>query len=200
MSEWPRVDAYLASLPDGIESHPTCQTKSALIRSALKVRPVEGRSLAGLPPVVAEMLENPPPATQWVGTVPHFTAQLAIGDLHDLQPHDYDEFWYAHMKRLMTGPVYSTFFRLISPSYLVRTSTMRWSQFYRGWHVEVKPVDAGLDLRLRYPTHLLPPEAVQGFRGVWQAMIDVARSSKGRAELLDHDAHGAHYMLRGFKD
>lgn len=56
----PRLERYLAGLPDGLGSYPQCQAKGSVLRSLL-----EGTALerAGLPEPLRRRLDDPPIAS-----------------------------------------------------------------------------------------------------------------------------------------
>lgn len=200
MGQWRRVERYIAGLPQGLASYPACKAKCSLVRAALGIHSVPRSLPAGLPPALAELLHAPPPATAWIPETHYNAACLAITDLHSLDHEGFAELWYDLMRALMSGPIYGRLFRLLSPSFIVRSAASRWGQFHRGWTVDAQVRRLGLEIGLRFPADLLDPYMIHGYRGVWQAMIDQSRTPSARARVIFFDEAHARYFLSGFTD
>ena len=76
----PLLSAYLASLPEGLDSFPQVQQKGSIVQSFLDGVPIQTH-LSSLPGPLADWVKHPPLASAWVSEVKGFALMLACADL-----------------------------------------------------------------------------------------------------------------------
>jgi hypothetical protein len=175
---FPRAAAFVAGLPHGLASYPECQQKASLVRALLEGAPIDVP--AGLlPPAIAELLANPPPANVWLPVAVGRAAWLAVLDLRF--PND-DETALAFADgtygALARSSMYSQLLHHLPPSVIARGASLRWRALYRGIELELRHVSAeGASGFMRYPAHLTPRfNAISTARGLAISL----RASKAR--------------------
>jgi hypothetical protein len=183
------LETYLAQLPDGLSSFPGYQAKASMVRTALDVLPVSP-DLPGLPDVLASHVRHRPLTSSWIPETEWIAVCLAIADVHGLDVVRFREFWYATMVKLTSG-VYATILAWIDPRTLLKRTAERWAMFHRGLEFSTAEHGESLEMVLRYPTALLPPIIIEGYVGVWQALIDRSRKPEGKIRLVGIEVDSA---------
>jgi hypothetical protein len=174
-----RTAAFVAGLPQGLDSYPECLQKASLLRALLEGAPLDVPE-GLLPPAIAELLANPPPANVWLPLAVGRAAWLAVLDARF--PGD-DEaalaFADASYAALARSSMYSQLLHHLPPSVIARGASLRWRALYRGIELELRGVSAeGASGFMRYPTNLVPRfNALSAVRGLAISL----RASKARA-------------------
>jgi hypothetical protein len=131
-TRFPAVEAYLAGLPDGLDSHPECQSKASLYRTLIDTRPLDRDDIEALPAPLRQLTVHPMPISSWIPEVHSHALILATYDRRfdsreEFLAHAYDE-----QKRLFSSRVYAIAFRVLSPVFLLKSMDLRWRMFHRG--------------------------------------------------------------------
>lgn len=171
---YPRVDEYLGSLPGGLQAFPTYEAKASLVRFMVEVCPAP-RDPVGLPPAIASLLLDPPPANVWIPEVHHLAAALALADHHGLDGRGLQTFFFEQSSALAQSPLYRQLLSMLSPSTILKTAHLRWTGFHRGLELEASATgDVSLELVLRHPPGLLTPLLAEAFVGVFAALASLS--------------------------
>jgi hypothetical protein len=195
----PRLNAYLASLPDGLGSWPEIRAKASMVRAALRVRPIELEPDAEVPPRLRELVERPLLDSMWISEVQYCALSLLIADRHDLDDAGFGRFWYDLMSSLVRSRLYSAMLRWVSAPTLLRSTAARWNTFHRGTDLRSAATDDGLQLDLSFPPGLLPQPFVGGYTSVFQALIDHSSSRGAVARLAATGPGSASWTFLGFR-
>lgn len=196
----PRLDAYLASLPEGLDSFPDCRSKGSLFRASLKHRPLESENLPeDLPAPLRELIEQPPTASAWRLSVEYFALSLLIADLRGMSDGEFGRFWYDVMKDVATGKLYSVMLRFITPARVLKITASGWGRFHQGWSMHSLRRPSGIELSLEHPAGLLPELCVRAYAQVWQAVIDCSAKPEALARLVSVDDTRATYRCSGWQ-
>lgn len=174
MSRYPRLTSYLSALPGGTAAYPSYEAKASLVRFMLEVCPAPSDT-SGLPPAVASVLCDPPPANVWISEVLHFAAALALADHHGLDERGLRTFWFEQMSLVAQSPLYRTLLGSLTPQVLLKTAGVRWTGFHRG--LELEAMECGptaIELVLRHPPGMLTPLIAEGFVGAFHALAAVS--------------------------
>jgi len=165
-SPYPSLERYLAQVPGGLDAYPQCQTKAAVVRSILEEFSLT--NLDALPPRVADVVRNPPPATGWIPEVVFRCMTRAIFDTHFETPQEYFEWSYHSQRKLLDGPLYRILFFMVSPERVAKQASSRWERFHRGMRLDAAVSDGSLRGTLTYPPHLVEAfdhrTSMSGFR------------------------------------
>ncbi len=152
----PMLDAYLASLPQGLSTSPQVQQKGSIVQSFLEGVPIHTH-LSTLPAELAEMVKRPPLPSAWISEVKAFALYLACADLCFPSPEAYVEFAYRANKKIIEGPLYAMLFRMLGVKRIVKVVAGRWDQFHRGTSLSVVHFEGNEGrLRLDSPPHATP--------------------------------------------
>lgn len=151
----PLLSAYLAGLPQGLESFPEVQQKGSIVQSFLEGVPIQ-KHLAALPQPVADLVRRPPLPSAWISEVKAFALFCACADVCFPSPEAYVEFAYRANKKIIEGPIYAMLFRVLGVKRIVKVVAGRWEQFHRGTSLTLVHFE-GTEGRLRLDT---PPNAV----------------------------------------
>jgi hypothetical protein len=176
---------YLDTLPNGVASYPECCVKASVLRHNIGARPLGPE--VELPPLVRQLVDNPPPVTEWIPEVHFNLAMLAIRELHFNAPNfnEYRVWAYAQNRKLLGAPLYRVLFALLSPERLLRGIEKRWAAFRRGTEFHVANEAVGrAELRIHNPAFLYPELALQGMAMALQAAIDSAGARSSQVELV----------------
>jgi hypothetical protein len=197
---YPTVNAYLARLPAGVDSHPDVVVKASLLRALLGHPAFERiRADAQLPPPAHQILVTPPTATSWL-PVAHFNVLLAA--MYDVAYRDIGgwpayEVWTAEQYRLLLmTPLYRVLFAVMGPERLLASAASRWGLFRKGTHLAVvrQQVHA-VDLRLTFPANLEPPCGLHSLSGAFRAAIRAAGADATVVEWTVESASAAAWHI-----
>lgn len=152
----PLLNAYLASLPQGLESFPEVQQKGSIVQSFLEGVPIQ-QHLSSLPRPIAELVKHLPPPSAWISEVKAAALYLACADLCFPSAEAYVEFAYRANRKIIEGPIYAMLFRMLGVKRIVNVVAGRWEQFHRGTSLKVVHFE-GTEGRLRLdcPPHATP--------------------------------------------
>jgi hypothetical protein len=167
------MEAYLASLPRGLESYPACQQKAVILRSFVTpaMRP---QIEAALPPEVRPLLEHMPAVTEWIPEVHATTIYLAARDATG-SDEAYVASAYELNRNLLSGTMYRILFTFVSPARVLKGATSRWGQLHRG--TELRPRSVGENeavMRLSCPPNLVPPVLALAYGTAYRAAVELA--------------------------
>jgi hypothetical protein len=194
----PHLDAYIAALPRGLESHPECQLKGAVVRAILETSPGLVAKRDALPAFLSALLDTPPTHSAWVPEVVGMALQEARRDLLFSS----DEAFLADVRvgneKLLSGMLYGFLFRLVGVPRLMQGASTRWSQMHRGSMLVVTAdkTPQTLVVRLEYPVALVSPLAARAMAEVFVAAIHVAGAQDAQVTLLEHNPQRALYRCR----
>ncbi|MEZ4222006.1 MAG: DUF2378 family protein [Polyangiaceae bacterium] len=196
----PSLERYLEQLPLGVDSHPACQLKASVYRSAVESRSLDG-VLDALPFDIRELVTSPPPVSTWVREVHANSLMIAVRDVHfqvgAAGLDDYSEWTRQRNVVLMTRPLYRALFRFLSPDRLLRGLEGRWHAFRRGTTADAHRRGPGhVEFELHYPSHLYDEVVLAGLRGALVAALEAAGGEDAQVELLGFQEQEARYAIR----
>ena len=178
-------DAYVASLPDGLDSYPDCVVKGSVVR--VFGDRLEPEVLDNLPAEVRELSRNPPQMNEWVpfakvaGLAHGVRDQVFIGDDDGLRV------WFAGgMESVLSSPMYRILLSLTSPVRIARTSERRWSAFNRGVTRKCLAVfENGARGEVRYPPYLIDELLAEAFVQSFERALALSRARNPVVQLVE---------------
>jgi hypothetical protein len=194
---YPSVSAYVANLPNGLGSHPSCQVKASLLRDALRswrIEPPEG----SLPEAIATLLRDPPPVSSWLNEVTFHGAMLAIYDESFAGSHleAFGDWIFESNLELFRKSLYRVLFAFVSPSRLVELVASRWSAFHRGTSLSLVERDAAsARVKLEYPARLYDSVMLHAVASGIRAAITVAGARDARCRVDSSKDCSTEYRL-----
>ncbi len=180
---YPSVAGYLGRIPGGLAANPECVAKASLFRSIVDDKPL--KDVRGLPGAIVELIEHPPPPTDWVPEV-HFRALMrAVYDTHFASRPDFYRWAYDAQRRLFEGPLYRILFAMVSPERVAATAQARWGKFHRGFTLDARIERGMLHVVLGHPSFLADAfdhhATLEGVR----AALELAGASKVQTTVDD---------------
>lgn len=185
----PSLDAYIASLPHGLDSYAGCQQKAVVLRQFLPGHLV--REVADLvPKSLVSLVEDPPPVTEWVSEVKATAIYLALRDTMSTED-AFVDFAHTMNRRLMSSPVYRILYALVSPERILRGCAARWGQMHRGTELRPQRVaDGEAILRLSFPQMLVPHVLARAYATAYRAALELSGAKDISVECRDASSTG----------
>lgn len=192
----PRMEAYIAALPAGLDSYPTCKQKGSLTRLWVAEMPLAAH-LQLLPPDLRTLVEQPPLASAWVPEVHANALYLAASDLLFPREDDFVECIYRLDVKLFQSPLYRAITLIASPASFLRGLELGWKLFRRGQHIAITTTSpTSLRIRVTWPPLVTPMLIARcvgtGFRAAAEATGTVTGL---KADLTEFDRTTAVYDI-----
>lgn len=177
----PRAAAYLASLPNGLESFPSCRVRDVTVEpyarafGALAEEP-------GLPTPLVDLFAGVGGGSYYPEVV-FQAAHLVVRDrVFDADAPFYEWIFNANAL-LFDRPIVRSLMRLVSPSLIVLGATKRWGAFHDGSELTanravVSGNRAETFSHLKYPSGLFSSVFLGGLEHVFMAAL-LASSARG---------------------
>ncbi len=152
-SSHPELATYLASLPQGLDSHPECTVRSATMRTAIDLLDLE--STEGLPEPVAALVADPPHRSHHIPEAHNLCFFSWLRDERFDGEEGYLTFTDAVFHRFYAMPLYRVAFMMGRPEQVAASSSRIWSFVRKGTHLEVmRRAEEVAWLRVSYPPYL----------------------------------------------
>lgn len=181
------MQQYIASLPNGLDSYPSCQLKSSVLRGFCASIDVE-RLCSALPETLAALVERPPPPSDWIDEVKTTAIFLASADSNVT-----GESFVAHAYRtnyaLLDSTMYRILFRLVGARRVLANAGKSWSQFHRGTTLSVQSFDEHArraTVSLEGPAHHVPLLLAEGYATSIRAAVEISGHKDVHAAVEDH--------------
>lgn len=190
----PRVHAYLAALPAGMDSYPEAQTKASVYQALHALYPV-APTLPALPPAARSELREPRAAGVWMSTVHANVLELACADVHGLSDARFVDAAFEMNRRLLKGPMYRALFYVMSTALMLRTAAGSWRRFHVGSELTMRAAGSAGEITLTFPTHLHPPLILMEKAQAYRAAIEATGAHEVEALLDEVTPTSAHFTL-----
>ncbi len=145
--------AYLASLPQGVDSYPECTVRAATMIAALDLLDLDGTE--GLPEPVRALVADPPHRSRHIPEVHNLAFFSWLRDERFEGDEGYLTFTDAVFHRFYAMPLYRVVFMVGRPDQVASASTRIWGWVRQGTRLEVTGRgDGHVWLRATSPPHL----------------------------------------------
>ena len=173
---FPNYEAYLASLPQGLDSYPHCVSKGSIVRIFAHGLPKE--VVSNLPDAVRGNVAEPPQMSEWFPFVRIAAITHAVQDQMFLHDDEGLRMWFAEgMQSVLSNSMYSVLIALVSPARLLRTGDKRWTAFHRGLERETLAVyENGARGKISYPPHLVDEILAEGIIQAFERALALSRA------------------------
>ena len=171
-ARFPRLSAYLASLPKEWDSYPDCVVKAATYRQMLDALAPPLRA-DELPEPIVDYVAHPRPVSSYVPEVHNIALYLAVRDLRFKTDAAWLDWIEGIFDAFYASPLYRVLFFVATPSMLLKGGAKRWAQFRKGTKLErASELESDKHLsRLVYPPQLFPKPVCEAFaRGIRAAV------------------------------
>lgn len=159
---FPRVERYLAHLPDRIDSYPACRARASVYRSHADFQSLRGVDWAHLPRRIVELLRAPSAPSEWISEVASVATLLAIADHLELEGERLHDWFRQCSTKMLSQQLFAPLMSLASPELMVKHAPARWESVHRGVGFGMVLGEKCADATLTYPPFLFPEELVHG--------------------------------------
>lgn len=164
----PRLERYIAALPDGWASYPECAAKATLLHGALEMIPEDARGRLPVP-LLARVAEPALP-TAWAPEVEMIAMVHAAVDLRGA-PALWDEVVQANVA-LFGRREYQPLVRTGDPARVIEQVSRSWRLFHRGTTFECLETAPGRAVLVHgYPPPLFPAIALRMRRASLEGVL-----------------------------
>jgi hypothetical protein len=199
LPRFPTTRAYLTGLPQGLESHPTCEARVEVFEPFFAPFPAL-RRLPGVPGPVSALLCGDHASHAWV---PEVVAQAALLIVRDSCLRSDAEFMKLSLevnRASFDKPLVRSLMRLVSPTLMVMGASKRWGTFHRGSTLQAAPTmkSGGRTLvgaRLAFPDGLFPPLFLSAVMEAFRAALSGARGKNVELDLAEATRTFAAYRV-----
>ncbi|HEY8090787.1 MAG TPA: hypothetical protein VIF09_23155 [Polyangiaceae bacterium] len=189
------VEAYLASLPGGLDAYPDCMHRGDMLALWLRNSPTDGLA-ERLPGRLAAWLGEAKAAT-WVPEVHASALYLAIREAHFADDGAFLAHAYECNRAVLDTPGNRLVFWVATPSAILRGAGLRWSTLHRGTSLDVRiRSDQAGDLTMAFPAGLLPEIVLRGNGTGFVAALENAGARNVEVRLADRQPTQARFTGR----
>jgi hypothetical protein len=195
---YPVAAAYLASLPQGLESHVSCQVRADV---HLDIPPLLASlpSDTTLPPSLRGFIDGSA-RTEWIPETVANTLMLLVRDA----VHKSDEAllaWdYERNVKLFNRPLNRALVYVMSTSLLVMGCAKRWSNFHRGTSLYATPIASTAGKKssravLSFPDGLYDRLLVDILCGAYRAALAAGKAKNAAVDVLEVERSKATFTV-----
>ncbi len=179
-SRYPRLERYIAQLPNGLDSFPECEIKASVFRTVLEFSDV---ALVGLPAPLQQLIEDPPPHNSWVPQCQGLALIIASVEAQQLAGDGEGAWIQAAAAKIFQSSMYRILMKVASPRILFKGSGMRWSAFFRGTSLAPVLGERVADIVLECPEPMFTLDLATIFEDVFRAATNFTDENTGLLNL-----------------
>ncbi len=178
-ARYPRVDAYLAALPAGVDSYPECRVKSETLRDLL-----ERLILADVKQSPIDLAMLACNETVWLPEVQANTLLHLSRDTIFESDTAFMAWSRENMLRLWARPTYRLLMYMAPPEEAALGAAKRWSTFHTGSWLAASPMARRggrntITLTLTFPPRLFDAYLLEYLGVVYRTVLDSTRAKDG---------------------
>lgn len=191
-TDFPLMQGYLASLPNHLASHPSCQSKASLLRSALSGHPTD--TLRNLPSPLQRYIDAPPAPGLWIPAVHLIATVHALIDLHYPTEEAILAWGAQRTASLSANPLYRALLRVSGPR-IFFTMTARVNRlFQRGTAFEILELAKGrVVASLRFPHNLHNRTSLLGTVAMCDSIVEQTGGTSRGTQMTEISATHARF-------
>ena len=190
----PLAAAYLAALPEGLDSYPDCRIRTEVTQLVLDRFP---RILEhpGVASGFAERVRSSLEEGEWMSEALGVAVRMMTRDSMFASDAEYDDWTFELSMKLYERRVYRVLMYVISPSLVMMGATRRWNAFRQGTTLVAKSNGRGGDIDLAFPPRLYTRLVLGGLGQAFRAALVAARARGVRVELDEVERDRAHWSV-----
>jgi hypothetical protein len=193
---YPRLSAYLAALPAGLDSYPDCQAKTSLTMTVLEGMPKPRPDPSEVPEPLSRYLARPP-SGMWMPEVEARAIPLAIADHYLMTDKQYMAWLKAQNRSFFGSLMYRAVMSFVSPLTIAPKASARWAAVHRGSSLNAEIVGPReVVLTLTFPPYLFAGLALQQVSAVLQGLLEHAKTPNPEVSLVEVSATRGVYRAR----
>ena len=186
--KYPRTASYLATLPAGLQSYPTCVCRADIYAATRTDYPEMG-SETDLSSELRYYLKGIN-AAEWIPEVLGNALLLAIRDLHFLSNDAFLHWVFTLNDRLFDTPLYRAAFHIFSPQLLLMGATKRWSAYHHGTVLTPSPAitvqgRVYCKAQFTFPPRLYDELLLENLGQAYLAAVTAANAKEPRLAIED---------------
>ncbi|MGC3996111.1 MAG: hypothetical protein QM767_00650 [Anaeromyxobacter sp.] len=188
----PRLEAYLAALPAGLASHPSCVVRAGVVEAVLATAPPNLPVPAGMPGELLAVPDRP-----WIPEVVLQGALLVIADAAQMSDDAVRSWSRETHRQLYRGLAYRALMAFFSPHALLERAETRWNSFHQGSTLRVRRegAEAGVG-ELSFPAGLYTPLHLMVIAEAFAAALEHSRAVGTTVTLGQVTATSAEFVAR----
>jgi hypothetical protein len=194
-TSYPRLAAYLRSLPHGIASYPECQAKASLCRTLLEAMPAPVPDVSHVPEPVRAIFTKPPRG-MWMPEVEVMAFSLFIADHYAMTDDGFKRWLKKANRSLFRTIMFRALFALISPAALIPRGGVRWAAVHKGSELHgriVGPTEA--EVLIRFPPNLFVRSLLVHLAAVFEAALEHCNARSCEVALVHSDERRGCYRI-----
>ena len=180
----PLTAAYVAGLPQGLDSYPKCRVRTAVTQLVIERFP-HALEHAGVERAFVDRLRAAVSHGEWMPEALGTTVRILTRDAVFASDDEYNEWNFQIAGELFARPFYRVLMYVVSPTLVMLGAQRRWSAFREGTTLSAKPHANGGEVVLTFPARLYTPLVVAGFGQAFRASLVAARARGIKIELED---------------
>jgi hypothetical protein len=184
---FPRTAAYVAALPNGLDSYPQCRARTDVNRVVLERFP-KLLEHGGVDPSLVQRLVRATRAGDWMTEVEAVTTRLMVRDTALVTDTAYRQWNHAVAAEVFSRPMYRVLMYVMSPTLVLMGASKRWAAFREGTTLVSRADKSKRELELSYPPKLYTEIVLHGIGEAFRAALVAAGAKE---PLLDLDEAGA---------
>jgi len=192
-----RMNAYLASLPNGLDSYPDALANIDVYENHRR-RLAQHTERQSLPGPLGDVIFGSPKG--WVSDVAGTCLPLLLRDVVFDDDAALMAFTQEGMAQLYSNPLYRTLMRVLSPSLILMGAARRWGTFRRGSSLAAQPLAdtpgrRNYELTLTYPPGLYPPLLLDTVTVAFRTSVETGGAKQAAAFIKSHGGTSAVFGL-----
>lgn len=191
---YPLLAEYIDGLPGGLDAYPECEAKASLITSALDGHDA-APMLEGLPRVVRDAVENPPPAGVWAPAVLCDAVFFAICDRHYPTEAAVKQWTYQRTNAMAKNALYKALLRVPGPTILLKAGAKAHGLFQRGTRFDIAMSKGRAEIDLSFPPRLHVGLNLIANVALWQALVEITGGKQVESSMVSSTQTRASYLV-----
>lgn len=191
---YPLLAEYIHALPGGLDAYPECEAKASLITSALDGHDTEAM-LDGLPDVVLDAIENPPPAGVWVPAALCDAVFFAVCDRYYPDEAAVKQWTYERTRAMAKNALYKALLRVPGPAILLKASAKAHGLFQRGTLFDIVLSKGRAEIDLSFPPRLHVGLNLIANVALWQALVEITGGKQVESSMVSSTQTRASYLV-----
>ena len=195
---YPRLEAYLRKLPNGIDAHPGAKLKASIVREALASRPFQAASAGDLPESLRMVLRDAPLPSTWLPVTHVVGVLLTLADQDQLDDEAFIRWRHAQYRALFRSALYRALFAVVPTETLVAGAVHKWKSLAKDSLVleRVTRERGHAEILVRWPEHLLAPIVARSQMEGVRAALEISGAKNPQVEIGEITTSHALYRLR----
>jgi len=188
----PLSAAYVAALPQGLDSYPRCRVRATVTRLTVERFP-QLLDHPGIGSAFRERLQGALAAGEWMSEAVGTAVRILTREVVFENDAQYFAWTFDIASEIFKRPVYKVLMYVVSPALVMLGATRRWNTFREGTKLVANVHGSAGDIVLNFPPRLYTPLVLEGFGHAFRASLVAARARNVRLALEDVQPESARW-------